>query len=72
VSRVELKTDERRVDLWLEHEPTRRPCPECGAELAGFDHADERTWRHLDTCQFQTHESDSSAGRSSWRSADKR
>ena len=20
-----------------------------------FDHADERTWRHLDTCQFQTH-----------------
>lgn len=55
ISRVELKTDDRRVDLWLEHEPTRWPCPECGTELAGFDHADERTWRHLDTCQFQTH-----------------
>jgi len=30
-------------------------CPECGTELAGCDHADERTWHHLDTCQFQTH-----------------
>lgn len=55
ISRVELKTDEKRVDLWLEHEPTRWSCPECGTELAGFDHAEERTWRHLDTCQFQTH-----------------
>jgi transposase len=55
ITRVELKTGEKRVDLWLEHEPTRWPCPECGTELAGFDHAEERTWRHLDTCQFQTH-----------------
>ena len=55
ISRVELQTDERRVDLWLEHEPTRWPCPECGTEMAGFDHAEARTWRHLDTCQFQTH-----------------
>ena len=55
ISRVALQTDDRRVDLWLEHEPTRWPCPECGTELAGFDHAEERTWRHLDTCQFQTH-----------------
>ena len=55
VARVELKTDEKRVELWLEHEPARWACPDCGAELAGFDHAEERTWRHLDTCQFQTH-----------------
>lgn len=55
ISRVELQTEERRVELWLEHEPTRWRCPECGTELAGFDHAEERTWRHLDTCQFQTH-----------------
>jgi transposase len=55
ISRVELQTDERRVDLWLEHEATRWPCPECETELAGFDHAEARTWRHLDTCQFQTH-----------------
>jgi transposase len=55
VVRVELATDEKRVDLWLEHEATRWPCPDCGTALAGFDHAEERTWRHLDTCQFQTH-----------------
>ena len=55
IARVELKTDETRVELWLEHDPTRWLCPECGAELATFDHAEARTWRHLDTCQFQTH-----------------
>ena len=55
VARVELKTDAKRVDLWLEHDPTRWSCPDCGTELAGFDHAEERTWRHLDTCQFETH-----------------
>jgi len=55
IARVELKTEEQRVDLWLEHDPTRWRCPECGELLAGFDHAEERTWRHLDTCQFQTH-----------------
>jgi len=23
--------------------------------MAGFDRAEEGTWRHLDTCQFETH-----------------
>ena len=23
--------------------------------LAGFDYAEDRTWCHLDTCQFETH-----------------
>src|SRR5437667_2196886 len=53
VARVELKTDEKRVDLWLEHEATRWPCPECGELLAGFDHAKERTWRHLERVSFR-------------------
>jgi transposase len=55
IARVELQPDAQRVELWLAHEATRWPCPECGTELAGFDHAEARTWRHLDTCQFQTH-----------------
>ena len=37
VARVELNTDDGRVDIWLEHDPTRWPCPECGEVLAGFD-----------------------------------
>jgi transposase len=55
IGRVELKTEEQRVELWLEHDATRWACPECGELLAVFDHAEERGWRHLDTCQFQTH-----------------
>lgn len=55
VARVELKTDTERVELWVEHGDTRWPCPECELALPCFDHADERTWRHLDTCQFETH-----------------
>ena len=35
IARVELKPDEKRVDLWLEHEATRWSCPECETELAG-------------------------------------
>ena len=52
VARVELKPEDERVDVWLEHEPTRWPCPNCGETLPAFDHAAERTWRHLATCQF--------------------
>jgi transposase len=55
LDRVELNAETKRVDLWAVHDETRWPCPECQQLLPGFDHADERTWRHLDTCQFQTH-----------------
>jgi len=59
VTRVALKVEERRVDLWVDHSPgVKWLCPHCGAdsdELSCRDHADERTWRHLDTCQFQTY-----------------
>lgn len=29
-------------------------CPQCQTECPTYDHSDERRWRHLDTCQFQT------------------
>jgi transposase len=55
ISRVTLDTQGERVDLWAEHdEATRWPRPECQEELPCRDHADERVWRHLDTCQYQT------------------
>ena len=55
IARVDLTTTEQRVDLRLEHDPATWPCPECGTLLPVFDHAEERTWRHLDTCQFRTY-----------------
>lgn len=56
VQRVALNVGEQRVDIYVEHEPgVRWRCPQCERELAVYDHVGERTWRHLDTCQFQTH-----------------
>jgi transposase len=55
IGRVALDTSGERVDLWAEHaEDTRWPCPECQQALPCRDHAEERVWRHLDTCQYQT------------------
>ena len=56
VSRVELSVGDQRVDVWAEHpKRTRFACPECGADLPVYDHSEERSWRHLDSCQFLTY-----------------
>jgi transposase len=55
VARVDLAVKERRVDVFVEHKPGEEfTCPECGKKLGVYDHAEERTWRHLDSCQFAT------------------
>jgi len=56
VSRVNLDINGQRVDVWAEHpEDAAWACPHCTTTLPLYDHAEERTWRHLDSCQFQTH-----------------
>jgi transposase len=56
VTRVELAVKTQRVDVWAGHpEGERWPCPDCGTTLTLYDHAEERAWRHLDSCQFQTY-----------------
>ena len=58
VNRVELSVTDKRVDVWVGHpQPHRFLCPQpgCERELAVRDHADERSWRHLDSCQFLTY-----------------
>lgn len=54
VARVKLNPKEQTVDLWAEHGETKWPCAGCGKEFAAYDHAPERVWRHLDSCQFKT------------------
>ena len=55
VARVELLVAKGNVSIWVEHEAGARfACPVCGGSLSVYDHAEERTWRHLDTCQLQT------------------
>ena len=56
VSRVNLDLNEQRVDVWAEHsEEAKWRCPHCAETLPLYDHAEERTWRHLDSYQFQTY-----------------
>ena len=56
VSSVDLNVETQRVDVRAEHSKgVCWECPECGKSLSLYDHAPERTWRHLDSCQFQTY-----------------
>lgn len=55
VSDVQLDVENQRVDVWVDHgKGLHWPCPECGVEGTLHDHGEERVWRHLDSCQFQT------------------
>ena len=54
VVEVELSLESQRVVIRLEHASGPVVCPECGAACARKDHAAERSWRHLDTMQFET------------------
>ena len=56
VERIELDVRNQRVDVWVIHkEGLRWSCPECGVLVPLYDHAQERVWRHLDSCQFMTY-----------------
>lgn len=55
VASVELDTGEQEIRVHVEHpRGAKFHCPECQAELACHDHAEERRWRHLDSCQYKT------------------
>lgn len=56
VERVDLDIAKQHVEVHVGHAPGQRfACPECGRELAVYDHLAERVWRHLDSCQFLTY-----------------
>jgi transposase len=45
-----------RVDVWIEEVAGAKwGCPECGRTVPLYDHAEERAWRHLDTCHCQSY-----------------
>jgi len=55
VGKVNLDMAACRVDVWAEEAAGAKwSCPECGQGAAVYDHAEERVWRHLNTCQCQT------------------
>ena len=55
VRTVDMNIKDQRVDIWAVHtEDFVWECPECGEIRPLYDHAEERIWRHLDSCQFKT------------------
>ena len=54
VSDVSLSVEEKSVEILVKHDGGRVLCPECGQVGSIADHAPERTWRHLDTMQYET------------------
>lgn len=54
VSEVSLSLEEHRVEILVTHKGGPVACPQCDAGCSIADHAPERTWRHLDTMQFET------------------
>lgn len=56
VSAVDLDAQAAIVTIQLAHRTGQGLflCPQCHTVAPVYDHQDERTWRHLDTCQFET------------------
>jgi len=56
VARVALNVEEQTVHVYLIETPDATwTCPVCGTTSPVYDHREERAWRHLDSCQFQTY-----------------
>ena len=56
VKQVKMDESAQRIDIYVEHEKDIRVrCPECGDFYGMYDHAPERIYRHLDTCQMETY-----------------
>ena len=52
---MEMSVHDVRVDVYVTHTSGACfACPEGGVERSVYDHAEERQWRHLDSCQFRT------------------
>jgi transposase len=55
VTKVTLELESQRIEVEVGHVAGERfACPQCGALCAVHDHGEERTWRHLDSCQYRT------------------
>ena len=56
ISSVSLSDSDSSVTVHLSHASgISFACPSCGDSCSVYDHSPERTWRHLDTCQYYTY-----------------
>jgi len=55
VSDIQLDTENLRLTILVKTtKGAKLPCPHCGRPCSKEDHREERSWRHLDTMQFET------------------
>lgn len=54
ITRIDVDIPGEEVHVFVNHDLGRLPCPTCGKPCLVEDHADERTWRHLDMWQAKT------------------
>jgi len=55
VETLEFSVNDNRLDITLDFpRGSRFPCPECG-KMCGVHDTDQRTWRHLNFFQHETH-----------------
>ena len=55
VSDIQLDTDNLCLTVKIKTaRGAKLPCPHCGRPCSKEDHREERSWRHLDTMQFET------------------
>lgn len=55
VANVQLDNEAQEIRVHVEHpRGAKFQCSECDCQCAIHDHAAERRWRHLDSCQFKT------------------
>jgi len=52
---IQLDTENLRLTIKVSTEKgAKLPCPHCGRPCSKEDHREKRSWRHLDTMQFET------------------
>ena len=54
VSGVETDIENKKVEITLVFTGENYCCPTCGNKCRVYDYGVERSWRHLDTMQFET------------------
>lgn len=54
VTKVNLQLEQSRVVIEVVHGSKEVACPDCGKVSPQRDHAPSRSWRHLDTMNFET------------------
>lgn len=55
VSSIDMDTENLRLSILISvPRGVKLPCPVCGSLCNKADHRERRTWRHLDTMQFET------------------